>query len=198
MKRLSLALALWALVPGGLAAQVRYSAMLSVGGGTELLRDRIFQDIELEQKHLAALTLGASLPVAPRDRLGVEVGLGFGGTTVSEAGVGRTDGPSYRTLSATLGYEGPVAWRIRYRASAGVLKYLPDKRDIFRRGGPAALLLGAAAEYRMPFGRGLDLFGRLQYDFHRFITRELEDRGFGRSQDVHRLAIGLGIGYLRP
>ncbi len=198
MHRPVLTLTVLALASAPLAAQVRYSAMLSVGGGTVLLSDRIFQDIELEQKRFAAFTLGASLPVAPRDLLGIEVGLGAGGTRVFEEGVGRAEGPSYRTLTATLGYEGPVVWRLRYRASAGVLKYLPDKEGVFRQGGPAALLLGAAAEYRMPFGPGLDLFGRLQYDFHRFFTRELEDRGFGRSQDVHRLALGLGIGYTRP
>lgn len=197
MKLTGRLLALLLLTPAGLLAQARYSASIAVFGGTRLVRDRIFQDISLKQKLAPTFLVGASLPVAPEDRVGIEVGLGFGGSTVSEDGVGDVGGPSYRTLSATLGYEGPIFWRFRYRASAGVLKYLPTKEDLFRQGGPAVLLLGFATEYRLPIRKPFDVTATLRYDFHRFTTRELQDRGFARNQDVHRLALGVGIGFTR-
>jgi hypothetical protein len=184
-------------VPASLPAQVRLSAMVSASGGTALVHDQINQDIKVDQLLNPALILGASLPVAPKDRLGVELGLGFAKTHIMESGLGTFPGPSYRTFTATLGYEGPIVWRFRYRASAGVLKYMPDKEGVFRDGGPAVLLLGVAVDYRWPIRAPFDLTARLQYDFHRFTTTTLEQAGYGRSQDVHRIGLGIGIGFTR-
>jgi hypothetical protein len=198
MKRPLCLLPLWAAMPAALAAQVRISALFSVTDGTDLVRDQIGQKITVEQRMIPALTVGAAVPVAPKDRLGVELGLGLGKTRIQETGIGTSDGPSYRTLTATLGYEGPIVWRFRYRASAGVLKYLPDQDGIFREGGPAVLLLGFAVEYRAPIRSRFDLMARLQYDFHRFTTTTLQNAGFGRSEDVHRVGLGLGLGFTAP
>ena len=186
------------LCPAALAGQIRYSASLDLMGGTKLAADHIFQDITVGQKLAPTVVLGASLPVSARERFGLELGLGFGGSKITEAGFPATSGPSYRTLSLTGGVEGPIFGRLRYRAGAGILKYLPDKVDFFRRGGPTLLLLTGGASYHFPLKGGLSLVARLRYDYQRFSSNEFAANGFARTQDVHRLGGGLGIEYQHP
>ncbi len=186
------------LGPAALAGQIRYSASLDFMGGTKLSTDRIFQDITVNQKLAPTVVLGASLPVSARERFGVELGLGFGGTRIKEPGFPTTSGPSYRTLSLTGGVEGPIFRRLRYRAGAGILKYLPDKRDFFRTGGPTLLLLTGGASYHIPLKGDLALVARIRYDYQRFSSDEFAANGFTRTQDVHRLGGGLGIEFQLP
>ena len=184
--------------PAALAGQIRYSASLDVMGGTKLATDRIFQDITVSQKLAPTVVLGASLPVSARERFGVELALGFGGTRIKEAGYPTTSGPAYRTLSLTGGVEGPLFNRLRYRAGAGILKYLPDKEDFFRRGGPTLLLLTGGVSYHVPLKGGLGFVARVRYDYQRFSSSEFAANGFSRTQDVHRLGGGLGIEFQHP
>ena len=198
MRILRRTLVLALLCPAALAGQIRYSASLDFMGGTKLSTDRIFQDITVNQKLAPTVVLGASLPVSARERFGVELGLGFGGTNIKESGFPTTSGPSYRTLSLTGGVEGPIFHRLRYRAGAGILKYLPDKQDFFRTGGPTLLLLTGGASYTIPLKGDLALVARLRYDYQRFSSDEFAANGFTRTQDVHRLGGGLGIEFQLP
>ncbi len=198
MRILRRTLILALLCPAALAGQIRYSASLDFMGGTKLSTDQIFQEITVSQKLAPTVVLGASLPVSARERFGVELGLGFGGTSIKESGFPTTQGPSYRTLSLTGGVEGPILGRLRYRAGAGILKYLPDKQDFFRRGGPTLLLLTGGASYHMPLKGALGLVARFRYDYQRFSSEEFAANGFTRTQDVHRLGGGLGIEFQLP
>ncbi len=185
-------------IPTVASGQARYSATLGFTAGTSLVEDRIGRSIRVAQRLAPTATLGVSFPVSARERAGVEVALGLGSARIEETGLPTVDGPDFRTLAVTGGVEGPVLPGLSYRGGAGLLKYLPDDTGIFRRGGPLLLLLTGGADYRVPMSGRLGLVARLRYDYQRFSTGALESAGFTRSQDVHRLGLGLGIEYHRP
>ncbi len=197
MRLLPSLLALSALLPSALQAQVRYSFAVGATGGTKLVADRIFQDITVEQRIAPTFTIGASVPVSEKERGSVEVALGVHRTRIKEVGQPDADGPNFRTLSLNLGVDGPVKGPLRYRIGAGLLKYLPDKEGFFRQGGPLLLLLSLGADAPLVHRGNLGLVARLRYDYQRFSTDELRTSGFARTQDVHRLGLGLALEYAR-
>lgn len=198
MRILTLALALAAALPSQLAGQARYNLTFGATGGTRLLTDKIFQDIKVTQSIAPTVILGATLPVSTRERAGLEVGLGFGKTRIHEAGIAAYDGPSFRTLSVAFVVQGPLYRRFTYSGGAGLLKYLPDKEGIFLQGGPLLLMLGGGVDYHQPIRGSLALLARVRYDYQRFSTDQLRSIGFARTQDVHRVGVGLGLEYTRP
>ena len=198
MRILSTSLALAAFLPAALAGQARYSATFGVMAGTRLLRDRIFQTIDVAQALAPTVTLGASLPVSPRERAGLEVSLGFGKTRIKETGLPTVDGPSFRTFSVIGGVDGPLVGPLSYHGGAGIMKYLPDKEGIFAQGGPTLLLLSGGVNYHLPMRGAIGLVAKLRYDYQRFSTNTLTANGFARTEDVHRVGLGLGIEYQRP
>jgi hypothetical protein len=193
-----LTLALLLAIPSPLAGQARYDLTLGAMAGTRLLKDRIFQDIEVTQAIAPTITVGASLPVSAHERAGLEVGLGLGKSRIKEAGFPTVDGPGFRDLSITAGITGPLISHFTYRGGAGLLKYFPDKEGIFLRGGPLLLVITGGVDYHFRVHGPLGLVARLRYDYQRFSTDELQAAGFSRNQDVHRLGLGLGIEYQRP
>lgn len=190
-------LAFAALAPSAALAQARYSLGFGMTGGTQLAQDRIFQSIRVAQKLAPTITFGGSMPVSDRERGGIEVALGLGKTRIQESGEADADGPAFRTLSATFGVDGPLLQPLRYRVGAGLLKYLPDKEGIFRQGGPLLLLLTLGADAQLLQKGNIGLVARLRYDYQRFSTDELRTAGFARTQDVHRLGLGLALEYSR-
>ncbi len=197
MRLLTTTLALAALLPATLAAQARYSLGFGATGGTKLATDRIFQDIDVTQRIAPTLTLGASLPVSARERAGIEVALGFGKTRIKEQGYSAYDGVSYKTLGFTLGVDGPIIQKLRYRFGAGLTKYLADKEGIFRQGGPLLLTLTLGGDYPVFTSGKVGVVARLRYDYQRFSTDELRTIGFSRTQDVHRVGLGIAVEYTR-
>lgn len=191
-------LALILLAPPLLPAQARYSASFGVVAGTSLARDQIFREIDVQQDLAPTLTLGVAWPVSKREFLGLETAVGFGGVTTVEPGYPDTEGPSFTTVSLLGSVDGPIIGPARYRIAAGMLKYLPDEQGIFAEGGPLLLVLGAGADVRLLSRQHFTLMARLRYDYQRFNTDELQFRGFSRTQDVHRLGLGLGVDYRRP
>jgi hypothetical protein len=197
MRLFTTTLALAALLPTALAGQARYSAAFALTGGTKLAQDRIFQDIRITQQLAPTVTLGASLPVSPRERAGLELALGVGKTRVKESGFPTVDGPSYKTLGFTAGVDGPLLGPFRYRFGAGLVKYLADKEGIFRQGAPLLLVLTLGSDYHVFTSGKVGVVGRLRYDYQRFSTDELRSTGFARTQDVHRIGLGLALEYTR-
>ena len=198
MRILTFMLALAGALPLPLAGQVRYSVTLGATGGSCLVRDRIFQDIKVQQSIAPTVTLGATVPVSRRERAGLEVALGFAGTRIEERGFPSVDGPGFRTLSLTAGVEGPLHSQLTYHAAAGFVKYFADRAGIFRQGGPRLLVLAGGVDYHLPFRGPVGLLARIRYDFQRFSTDELRATGFLRTQDVHRIGLGLGLEHPRP
>lgn len=197
MRLFTTTLALAALLPTALAGQARYSVGFGMMGGTKLAEDRIFQQISIQQRLTPTFTLGASLPVSARERAGLELSLGLGKTRVKESGFPTVDGPSYKTIGFSAGVDGPLLGPFRYRFGAGLTKYLADKEGIFRQGAPLLLVLTLGSDYRVFTSNKVGLVARLRYDYQRFSTDELRSAGFARTQDVHRLGLGLAVEYTR-
>ena len=194
--RAALPLLILALAGGvpALHAQVDYNARVGVIWATPLLRDDVINEIEVRQKLGPTLVLGASLPIAPRYRAGLELGLGTSGYRSKESGGTTVDLGTVRTGAITLGLEGPISRGLHWRAGAGLLRYLPtEDRGIFLRGGTNRFLAGAGIDYRRPLLTQWDLMASLRYDFHRFTTGELKARGFGQSQGVQRIGLTVGL-----
>jgi hypothetical protein len=197
MRLLLTVLALGAITPGSLLAQTRYSLGFGLTAGTKLAEDRIFQDITVAQRPAPTFTLGLSTPVSAKERGSLEVSLGFGQTRIKEEGEADADGPDFKTLGLNLGVDGPVIGPLRYRIGAGLIKYMPDKEGFFRQGGPLLLSLGIGADAPIYRRGNIGLVARLRYDYQRFSTDELRSAGFSRTQDVHRVGLGLAVEYSR-
>jgi opacity protein-like surface antigen len=198
MRSFLLGMTLAACLPAAAGAQARFGLAAGVTGGTALVNDRIFQDIHLTQQLAPTVTLSGSLPVSPRERAGLEIALAFFGSHVVESGFPTISGPSYRTLSVSGGVDGPLFGPLRYRAGAGVLKYLVSREGIFLDGGPTLVTLTGGLDLPLRRFGPWQLVTRLRYDYQRFNTRSLQLSGFSRSKDVHRLGLGLGVTYTRP
>lgn len=177
-----------------LHAQVDFNARLGVTWATPLLRDQVINEIAVRQKLAGTLVLGAALPIAPLYRAGLELALARSGYQSKEASATTVDLGTLRTGSVTLGLDGPVSPRLRWRAGVGLLRYWPaEKRGIFLRGGTTRFLAGAGIDYRHPILAQWDVMASLRYDFHRFTNGELEARGFSQAQGVQRIAATIGL-----
>jgi hypothetical protein len=174
-------------------AQTDYYAQLGLSVATPLLKDDILQEIEVRQSLAPTLALGISLPFTPKYRVGLEATVTSSGFHSTE-GATETDLGTLRTGSLLLGIDGPIWWRVRWRAGAGLLSYWPaDERGIFLGGGSTRFLVGAGLDYRQPVAPRWELMVSLRYDFHRFTTDELVARGFSGTQGVQRVSASVGL-----
>jgi hypothetical protein len=176
-----------------LQAQVDYHAGLGVTWATPLVRDNILEEINVRQKLAPTLILGASLPMAPRYRAGLELMLTSSGYRAAEGG-SSADLGTVRTGSVTLGLHGPIVGSLRWRAGAGLLRYWPkEEQGIFASGGTTRFVTGAGVDYRGPVLSQWEMMVSLRYDFHRFTTEQLQARGFSQSQGVQRISATVGL-----
>jgi hypothetical protein len=176
-----------------LQSQVDYNARLGLTYSTKLVRDLLIQEVEVRQSLAPTLALGASLPIAPLYRAGLEATLTTSGYHSTEGNT-ETDLGTLRTGSITLGLDGPVWRTVRWRAGVGLIRYWPtEDSGIFLRGGSTRFLAGAGVDYRPPVSTRWDLILSLRYDWHRFNTEELNARGFTGGQGVHRIAASIGL-----
>jgi hypothetical protein len=180
-----------------LRAQTDYYGRLGLTFTTDLVRDVIFQEIRTRPSLAPTLALGASLPIAPRYRVGLEAGLTSSGFH-STSGSSETDLGTLRTGSVLLGLEGPVAWVMSWRAGLGLLRYWPtEDSGIFLQGGSTRFLAGAGLDIRPRLMAAWDLMLSARYDFHRFTTDELRLRGFSGTQGVQRISVSIGLARAR-
>jgi hypothetical protein len=181
-----------------LQSQVDYNARLGLTVATKLLRDVVIQQIEVRQSLAPTLALGASLPIAPLYRAGLEATVTTSGYHSSEGNTD-TDLGTLRTGSVLLGLDGPI-WRpVRWRAGAGLIRYWPtEDHGIFLRGGSTRFLAGAGVDYRPRVSARWELMVSLRYDWHRFTTEELEARRFSGSQAVQRISASIGLARAQP
>jgi hypothetical protein len=179
--------------PAALPAQTEYYARVGAVGASNLLRDVIVTEITVRQSIAPMVALGGSLPISPGFRAGLEATLSSGGHHSTEDGV-ETDLGTLRTGSLMAHLEGPIWGPLRWRAGAGALRYWPsDETGIFQQGGATRWLAGAGADYRRPALTHWDFMASLRYDYHRFITDELERRGFSQAQAVSRVSLSVGL-----
>jgi len=186
-----------AILPRPLAAQVDVAALIGVTGSSALVNDQIIQDIELKPALAPTFFLSASIPVATRLRLSLDLSYGSSSADLSESGEASTDLGSIGTLTAAAALSGPLVSRLGWRLSLGMLQYYPsEETGVFRDGVPLAALFGAGLDWRQPLSeRWTGLVG-LRYDFHLFSTPALETAGFSGSQQVSRVGLALGAGWV--
>jgi hypothetical protein len=191
-------LLMWPTVGVSVArGQTDYYARLGLTFATRLVTDNIVQDIYTRQSLAPSLVLGASLPIAPAYKAGLEATLTTSGYHSSEGGVD-TDLGTLRTGSVLLGLEGPIWRRVFWRAGLGLISYWPaEDTGIFLQGGTTRFLAGAGVDYRPPLLRNWDLMVSLRYDFHRFTTDELDARSFTGTQGVQRVSASIGLARAR-
>jgi hypothetical protein len=174
-------------------AQTDYYARLGVTVATNLLRDAVVEVIHVRQSLAPTLALGASLPIAPAYRAGLEAILTTSGYHATQ-GSTESDLGTLRTGSVLLDLEGPIWKSITWRAGGGLISYWPaDDEGVFLRGGTTRFLVGAGVDYRRPALSRWDLMVSLRYDYHRFTTDELVARGFSGSQGVQRVSASVGL-----
>jgi hypothetical protein len=194
-------LALLIALPGTglpvLQAQTDYSARLGATYATNLLRDAVVREIHVRQSVAPTLALGASLPITPVYRAGLEATLTTSGYHSTD-GVAETDLGTLRTGSVLLALEGPVWRRVSWRGGIGLISYWPaEDSGIFLRGGTTRFLAGAGLDYRPPLSTRWEFMVSLRYDFHRFTTDELAARGFTGHQGVQRISATVGLARAR-
>jgi hypothetical protein len=180
-----------------LQAQTDYYARLGATYTTNLLRDAIVQEIHVRQSVAPTLALGASLPITPIYRAGLEATLTSSGYHSTD-GVTRTDLGTLRTGSVLLHLEGPVWRHASWRAGMGLIRYFPaEDSGIFLQGGTTRFLAGAGLDYRPPLSSRWEFMVSLRYDFHQFTTKELTARGFTGHQGVQRISASVGVARAR-
>jgi hypothetical protein len=194
-------LALLIALPGTglpvLQAQTDYSARLGATYATNLLRDAVVREIHVRQSVAPTLALGASLPITPVYRAGLEATLTTSGYHSTD-GVAETDLGTLRTGSVLIALEGPVWRRVSWRGGIGLISYWPaEDSGIFLRGGTTRFLAGAGLDYRPPLSTRWEFMVSLRYDFHRFTTDELAARGFTGHQGVQRISATVGLARAR-
>jgi hypothetical protein len=178
---------------GALHAQTDYYARAGAQWAGTLVRDVLVSEVKVQQSIAPMVALGASMPISPGYRLGLEGTLSSGGYSAEQDGV-ETDLGTVRTASVILGLDGPVWNMIRWRVGLGGIFYWPSEdRGIFLQGGPVRFLAGAGADWRNPVMRSWDLMVSARYDFHRFTTDELDLRGFSQAQSVSRVSLSVGL-----
>lgn len=175
-------------------AQVRLAGGIGATWSSTLVTDDIINPIDVKAAIAPTLTGSASLPFGERIRVGLQGSLTSSSLSAREVG-NDADLGSLRTGEILLFATGPaMVSHIYWKAGLGMLKYWPsEKQGLFLQGGPARLLGSVGAEYRRPWRAGLDFTISARYSYHRFTTDQLEARGFSRSQDVHRVMIGVGV-----
>jgi hypothetical protein len=176
-----------------LRAQTDYYGRLGLTFTSDLVRDVIVQEIRIRPALAPTIALGASLPIAPRYRVGLEASLTSSGYHSVE-GNSTTNLGTLHTGSIMLGLEGPIASIISWHAGVGLLRYWPtEDSGIFLQGGPTRFLAGAGVDFRPKVMTSWDLILSLRYDFHRFTTDELVARGFSGTQGVQRVSASVGL-----
>ena len=182
----------------GLSAQTDYYARVGVMGFGNLLRDVIVSEITVKQSIAPMVALGASVPIAPKYRVGLEAAFESGGFHAEEDGTD-TDLGTLRSGSLLLNLEGPITSSVRWRAGLGAIMYWPgDEEGIFARGGVTRWLAGGGVDYRHQVLTKWDLLASARYDFHRFTTDELKARRFSNTQGVSRVSLSVGLARSLP
>ena len=178
---------------GALHAQTDYYARAGAQWASTLVRDVLVTEVKVQQSIAPMVALGASMPISPGYRFGLEGTLSSGGYSAEQDG-DETDLGTVRTATVMLGLDGPVWKMIRWRVGLGGIFYWPSEdRGIFLQGGPVRFLAGAGADWRNPVMRSWDLMVSARYDFHRFTTDELDLRGFSQAQSVSRVSLSVGL-----
>lgn len=179
--------------PGVLHAQTDYYARLGAVQAGTLVRDVLGSEITVRQSIAPMAAIGASMPISPGYRAGVEATVASGGFEAEQDGA-ETDLGTIRTGSVLLGLDGPIWRAVRWRVGMGGLLYRPSEESgIFLQGGPVRFLAGVGADWRGPVLPSWDLMVSTRYDFHRFTTDELERRGFSQTQGVSRISLSVGL-----
>jgi hypothetical protein len=179
--------------PGALHAQTDYYARVGLVGAGTLVRDVLGTEITVRQAIAPMVAIGASMPISPGYRAGIEATAASGGFDAEQDGQ-ETDLGTIRTASLLAGLDGPIWKSVRWRVGLGGLFYLPSEdAGIFLQGGPIRFLAGAGADWRGPVMPSWDIMVSARYDFHRFTTEELERRGFSQAQGVSRISLSVGL-----
>ena len=175
-------------------AQLDYYARVGLTGSTYLVRDVIFQPIRTTPGIAPTVAGGFSIPIAPGHGVGVEGTFTTGSlSATTEDGGDDSDLGNVSTLSGLANIDGTVSGRLGWRVGVGLIHYSGDDAGLFASGGTVRWLVGGGLDYRFPAFASWDVMVSGRYDLNRFTTDELRDRGFTRTQGVHRGGLTVGL-----
>lgn len=183
-------------------AQIDYFARVGITGSTQLVRDVLFEPIATEAGLAPSLFAGASFPLSPNLRAGVEGAVARGSLSGSSESGEEADADlgGVTMLTGMVSLEGPLAIPpLRWRVGGGLIRYTAEEElGAFAQGGATRYIVGAGVDFRRRSFGSWDLMLSARYDFHRFTTDELRDRGFTQSQSVQRGSLSIGFARSSP
>ena len=161
-----------------------------------LLHDNIAgQEITTQQSIAPMVRLGASLPLAPKVGVGLEATAAWGGYHADYAGTS-TDLGNITTLGFLASVDGPIVQRLRWRAGIGMIGTLPGSdAGIFLQGGSWNALFAAGLDYYIPFKPKFDFMIGARADTHTLTPGQTELVGFGGTQWVPQISLGVGLAF---
>ena len=178
-------------------AQIDYFARVGVTGSSRLVRDVLFEPIATTPGLAPGFFVGGSYPLSPRHRIGIEGALAHGSMSSSDDNPGTEDVDlgGLTTLTGMVHLEGPLAIPpLRWRVGGGLVHYAPgEELGAFAQGGTTRYIVGAGVDFRRKSFGSWDLMISARFDYHRFTTEELRDRGFTQSQSVQRGSLSIGF-----
>jgi hypothetical protein len=166
-------------------------ALAGVVWSSPLVRDEIVAPLTVAPQIAPSVSLGASLPLDARDRLGIRFGWARSDLVRTEQDETTAILP-LTVWSGSVVLERLLSRQVAGEARLGGLKYAPGgdaNGTIFQDDAPFAPLLGLGVRAWQPIGGRVVIGLQLAYDFHRFETQALKSGGFTSARSVHRLAV---------
>jgi hypothetical protein len=164
-----------------------------------LLHDVIAGETITTQQSIAPMIrLGAGLAVAPKVGVGIEVTFATGGYHATEPDQ-TVDLGSISTLSFLGNLNGPIVQRLRWRIGIGMIGTLPSQdTGIFLQGGNWNALFSAGLDYYLPLLKKFDLMIGARADAHSLTPGQTTVVGFGGTQWVPQVSLGVGLSLRKP
>jgi hypothetical protein len=178
-----------------LAAQVSWTGHLGVTATSTMVTDQIIESIHLKPGIEPTLNLMASIPLQAKTPVSALAELQVTtGTLRRDDGSHKTDLASMRTTTILIGLAGHLAGPLHFRSGIGLISYATtEKASIFQEGTPTRFAAMGGIEYQYRLTSKYTLSALARYDFHTFMTRQLENNGYTGYQAVHRVMVGVGV-----
>lgn len=187
---------LMVLPTAGAAAQVRVNLEVGPLVSSRLVRDSIVTPLSIRLNPALAAGARVTALLSGPWRVGVLARVSRSDLELKEGGT------ESRITTLTVWHAGAVLARalaggVSADATVGVLLYQASstQANLFQDGEPRPIVWGIGVRYELPVSARLRAGMRVAYDGHRFGTPTLRINGFRDKQFVHRVFVGVILGW---